>query len=194
MTVKHASSSMTNRTIFATSFGPAAIVWSGLGIRGLRLPDRKPGDVEGALRRRFSDAVERLPPADMQRVIDGVIHYFRGDRVDFANVLLELDEPDPFFDQVYRVVRGLRWGETTSYGAIATLLSAGPEGARRVGRAMARNPIPLIIPCHRVLGAGGAVGGFSAPGGAGFKAAMLGLEGVSVVTPVDAGAQAAFRF
>ena len=60
---------------------------------------------------------------------------------------------------------------------------AGPEAARDVGQAMARNPVPLIIPCHRVLAAGGKVGGFSAPGGAAAKMRMLELEGVHVGPP-----------
>ncbi|MGH8141730.1 MAG: methylated-DNA--[protein]-cysteine S-methyltransferase, partial [Steroidobacteraceae bacterium] len=59
----------------------------------------------------------------------------------------------------------------------------GPEAARDVGQAMARNPVPLIIPCHRVLAAGGKVGGFSAPGGSAAKIGMLELEGVQIGPP-----------
>nr|MBA3326527.1 MGMT family protein [Paracoccaceae bacterium] len=71
-------------------------------------------------------------------------------------------------------------------------LGAGPEAARDVGQAMARNPVALIIPCHRVLAAGGKVGGFSAPGGAAAKRRMLELEGVDLVPPPAA--QASFGF
>ena len=74
----------------------------------------------------------------------------------------------------------IKWGQTTTYGTLAGELGGGPETARDVGQAMARNPIPLIIPCHRVLAAGGKIGGFSAPGGAAAKIWMLGLEGVQV--------------
>ena len=80
--------------------------------------------------------------------------------------------------RVYAAVRRLGWGETTTYGALAKALGAGPEAARDVGQAMARNPVPLIVPCHRVLAAGGKLGGFSAPGGAAAKRRMLELEGV----------------
>jgi methylated-DNA-[protein]-cysteine S-methyltransferase len=71
-------------------------------------------------------------------------------------------------------------------------LGAGPEGARDVGQAMAENPVPLIIPCHRVLAAGGKVGGFSAPGGAAAKSRMLALEGIEL--PSAQPAQQSFRF
>ena len=77
-------------------------------------------------------------------------------------------------------MRQLGWGETATYGAIAKALDAGPEFARDVGQAMASNPVPLIIPCHRVTAANGKIGGFSAPGGSLSKARMLGLEGVEV--------------
>jgi O-6-methylguanine DNA methyltransferase len=79
--------------------------------------------------------------------------------------------------------RHVGWGHTTTYGALAMELGAGPEAARDVGQAMARNPVALIIPCHRVLAAGGKVGGFSAPGGSAAKVRMLELEGVRVEPP-----------
>ncbi|WP_447728004.1 methylated-DNA--[protein]-cysteine S-methyltransferase [Sphingomonas koreensis] len=86
----------------------------------------------------------------------------------------------PFFERVYGAVRQLGWGETATYGAIARMLDAGPEFARDVGQAMAANPLPLIIPCHRVTAANGRIGGFSAPGGSLSKARMLEIEGVEV--------------
>ncbi len=85
------------------------------------------------------------------------------------------------------------WGRTTTYGALAKEVGAGREAARVVGEAMAKNPAPLIIPCHRVLAAGGKIGGFSAPGGSKTKARMLELEGVRLGPPLEA-AQQAFRF
>ena len=87
---------------------------------------------------------------------------------------------EPFFERVYAAVRRIGWGETATYGAIARMLDAGPEFARDVGQAMAANPVPLIIPCHRVTAANGRIGGFSAPGGSLSKARMLAIEGVEV--------------
>jgi len=110
--------------------------------------------------------------------VAAVERYFRGERVDFSHSRLDLSDQDPLYRQIYQSVRGIGWGQTTTYGAVAKELGAGPEAAREVGQAMARNPVPLIIPCHRVLAAGGHVGGFSAPGGAAAKKRMLELEGV----------------
>jgi methylated-DNA-[protein]-cysteine S-methyltransferase len=75
---------------------------------------------------------------------------------------------------------------------LAKQLGAGPQAARDVGEAMAKNPVPLIIPCHRVLAAGGKIGGFSAPGGSAAKMHMLELEGVHLQAPQPA--QRAFDF
>ena len=121
-----------------------------------------------------------MPPPHVQPVIDDARRYFAGERVDFTGVPVDLGAQAPFFNRVYAAVRALGWGETATYGAIAKLLDAGPEAARAVGQAMAANPIPLIIPCHRVTAANGQIGGFSAPGGSSSKALMLGIEGVEV--------------
>ena len=86
---------------------------------------------------------------------------------------------DPFRQRLYETMRSLAWGETTTYGELAKKLgSTDWEGARDVGEAMGRNPVPVVIPCHRVLAAGGKLGGFSAHGGAKTKAKLLALEGV----------------
>ncbi|MBS0478359.1 MAG: MGMT family protein, partial [Proteobacteria bacterium] len=112
-------------------------------------------------------------------------------------VPIDLGEQSPFFARVYDAVRALGWGESTTYGAVAKQLGAGPEFARDVGQAMANNPIPLIVPCHRVLAAGGKVGGFSAPGGSVAKARMLALEGVETTAgprPPKPSGQQSFGF
>ena len=105
--------------------------------------------------------------------------YFEGEETDFSGFKLDLCGQDPFFEQIYAAARRVGWGRTMTYGTLAKELGAGPEAARDVGQAMAKNPVALIIPCHRVLAAGGKVGGFSAPGGSGAKIRMLALEGIS---------------
>ncbi len=91
----------------------------------------------------------------------------------------DLSGLDPFRRQLYETMRGLPWGRTTTYGALARTLGLTQwEGARDVGEAMGRNPVPIVIPCHRVLAAGQKLGGFSAPGGAATKSKLLALEGV----------------
>ncbi len=111
--------------------------------------------------------------------------YFDGEQIDFSDAKLDLHDQEPFFREVYNAVRQVKWGQTTTYGTVAKALGDNPEAARDVGQAMARNPVPLIIPCHRVLAAGGRVGGFSAPGGTVAKQRMLELEGVRVAAPHD---------
>lgn len=174
---------MTERfyTLFETVAGFAAIGWNAKGVISFRLPAGTAAEAERALLRRLPDArpVSSAPP-QVQAVIDDALRYFAGARVDFAQVPVDLGRQEPFFERVYAAVRALGWGETATYGAIAKLLDTGPEFARDVGQAMAANPVPLIIPCHRVTAANGRIGGFSAPGGSLSKARMLEIEGVEV--------------
>jgi methylated-DNA-[protein]-cysteine S-methyltransferase len=125
-------------------------------------------------------------------VVAAAQRYFDGERTDFSDVKLDLDGQDTFFRQIYAAARQVEWGDTTTYGTLAKELGAGPETARDVGQAMASNPVPLIIPCHRVLAAGGKIGGFSAPGGEVAKRRMLELEGVRVAPPPPT--QQSFKF
>ena len=117
---------------------------------------------------------------EVAEAVAAVRRYFEGKETDFSMFKLDLGEQDPFFERVYAAARQVGWGRTTTYGALAKELGAGPEAARDVGQAMAKNPVAPMIPCHRVLAAGGKVGGFSAPGGSAAKVRMLALEGVHV--------------
>jgi methylated-DNA-[protein]-cysteine S-methyltransferase len=168
--------------IFETAHGFAAIGWGGRGVTAFRLPASTAAEAERSLLRRLPDAVRTDPPAEIGAIVAAAQRYFAGEQVDFTAIPVDLGEQSPFFKQVYGAVRALGWGESTTYGAVAKQLGAGPEFARDVGQAMAANPIPLIVPCHRVLAAGGKVGGFSAPGGSVAKARMLALEGVETAT------------
>ena len=165
--------------VFATAYGFVAIAWRANGITNLRLPVGSPAAAERALSNRVAGAVRSAPSDEVAAVVDAAKRYFAGERVDFRGVAVDLGNPAPFFARVYALVRKLGWGETTTYGAIARDLGAGPEAARDVGQAMAANPVPLIVPCHRVLAAGGKIGGFSAPGGSDTKMRMLELEGTA---------------
>ncbi|WP_245656899.1 methylated-DNA--[protein]-cysteine S-methyltransferase [Sphingomonas asaccharolytica] len=178
--------------VFETAHGIAAIAWSGDAVTAFRLPGETARDAEWSLLRRLPDAVAGDPPPAIAAVIADAIRYFAGEPVDFDAVAIDLGEQEPFFAQVYHRVRAIGRGETMTYGAVARDLGAGPEAARAVGQAMARNPIPLIVPCHRVLAAGSRVHGFSAPGGALAKVRMLEIEGVATEPPPAA--QTAFEF
>jgi methylated-DNA-[protein]-cysteine S-methyltransferase len=178
--------------VFETAAGFCGIAWEAGGIARFALPASSAGAAERQIARRAPGAEPGTPPAEVAAVIAAVRRYFAGEPVDFRGARLAVEEPDPFTARVYAAVRALGWGETTTYGALAKALGAGPEAARDVGQAMARNPLPLLIPCHRVLAAGGRLGGFSAPGGAGTKRRMLEMEGVALAPPAPA--QAAFAF
>ena len=178
-------------SVFPTAFGFAAVAWRDEAIISLRLPMATASDAGRAILRHVAGVVEDAPPPPIATIITAIQRYFAGEAVDFASVPLDLAASSDFLTRVYAHVRGLGWGETTTYGAVARALGGGPAAAARaVGRAMATNPVPLIVPCHRVLAAGGALGGFSAPGGADTKARMLALEGAGAT----AAAQQAFAF
>jgi methylated-DNA-[protein]-cysteine S-methyltransferase len=178
--------------VFETASGFCGIAWSADGVTRFQLPTNSADATERLLLRRMSNAKAAEPPPYITGVIETVRRYFEGNEADFSDLTLDLDGQDNLFRQIYAAVRRLQWGHTTTYGALAKEIGADPRLARDVGQAMAKNPIPLIIPCHRVLAAGGKVGGFSAPGGAASKIRMLELEGVVLVSEQPAQASLGF--
>lgn len=174
---------MTRYHIFETAVGFCAIAWNELGVVRFQLPLKSAEVAERLLLRRAPDPTLGEPRAEISEAIDAAKHYFGGEETDFSRIRLDLGDKDRLFKQIYKAARRIGWGRTTTYGALAKDIAAGPEVARDVGTAMAQNPVPLIIPCHRVLAAGGKVGGFSAPGGAATKIRMLELEGVRLAPP-----------
>jgi methylated-DNA-[protein]-cysteine S-methyltransferase len=178
--------------IFETAGGWCGIAWNGVGITRFQLPASNANATERNLLRRLPGALPSTPADAVLTAVGAVRKYFAGEKIDFSDLDLDLNDQESFFKQVYAAARRVRWGQTTTYGALAKELGAGPEAARDVGQAMAKNPVALIIPCHRVLAAGGKVGGFSAPGGSASKIRMLELEGVQV-GPAPA-AQQALKF
>jgi O-6-methylguanine DNA methyltransferase len=120
----------------------------------------------------------RVPPPRIAGIIKKVQKHLHGDVQDFLDIVVDLDGAGPFARQVYEAVRKIPAGRTVTYGDLAKDMNR-PTAARAVGQALGRNPIPLIIPCHRVLAARGKAGGFSAHGGLETKEKMLGIEGVT---------------
>jgi methylated-DNA-[protein]-cysteine S-methyltransferase len=176
--------------VFDTAGGFCGIGWNAdAAVTRFHLPTSDAARAARGLARRTGDAPMAEPPAAVAEVIAGVRAYFDGARADFTAVALDPGPQEAFPAAVYAHVRRIPWGETTTYGAVARALDAGPEAARDVGQAMARDPLQLLVPCHRVLAAGGRTGGFSAPGGTDAKLRMLALEGNDI-----APAQAAFGF
>jgi methylated-DNA-[protein]-cysteine S-methyltransferase len=179
--------------VFETASGFCGLAWSASGVTRFQLPTKRAEATMRLLLRRAPGAEPGAPPREIAEAVAAVERYFSGEETDFSDVALDLSDQDAFFRQIYAAARQVGWGRTTTYGALAKALGAGPEGARDVGQAMAKNPIALIIPCHRVLAAGGKIGGFSAPGGSTAKMRMLALEGVQF-GPLPPSAQGAFEF
>jgi methylated-DNA-[protein]-cysteine S-methyltransferase len=163
--------------LFETAIGPCGIAWTDDGLTRLQLPESSRDATERRLQKRAGNTGPGLPPPPIRRAITDLQSYMIGDRVDFAAVPIDWTGVSPFHLRIYEATRALGWGETASYGEIAR--RAGPPVvARAVGQAMSRNPVPVIMPCHRVLAAGRKIGGFSAHGGAVTKERLLALEGV----------------
>ncbi|MBB3459651.1 methylated-DNA--[protein]-cysteine S-methyltransferase [Rhizobium sp. BK377] len=172
--------------IFETAGGFCGIAWSDAGVTRFQLPTKSADSTERLLLRRLPAAEPGKPTPQIMDAVAAVKRYFDGEEVDFSSIAVDLDGQDAFFRDIYAAARRVSWGRTTTYGTLAKELGAGPEAARDVGQAMAKNPVALIIPCHRVLAAGGKIGGFSAPGGSTSKLRMLELEGVHVGPPPPA--------
>jgi methylated-DNA-[protein]-cysteine S-methyltransferase len=162
--------------LFDTAIGACGIAWGERGLVGVQLPEASEARTRARMRRRFPGAPEAPPPPSVQRAIEGIVQLLQGDAIDLAAVALDMAGVPSFDRRVYEVARTIPTGATLSYGDIATRLSA-PGEARAVGQALGQNPFPLVVPCHRVLGAGGKVGGFSANGGIATKLRLLSIEG-----------------
>ncbi|MBV8240495.1 MAG: methylated-DNA--[protein]-cysteine S-methyltransferase [Hyphomicrobiales bacterium] len=161
--------------LFDTDIGPCGIAWGARGIIGVQLPEASEARTRARLVRRYPHAREAPPPAQVRRVIDGIVSLLGGQASDLSGAALDMDGLPEFDRSVYEVARGIAPGATLSYGEIAARL--GERGlARDVGQALGRNPFPIIVPCHRVLAAGGKAGGFSANGGVTTKLRLLTIE------------------
>ena len=161
---------MTTRQVtFATELGRCAIRWTEAGVAAVLLPSSR-----GPVGPDVDDEAD-VPPF-VQRAVAGMRAVLTGERADLDDVPLDDRTVDPFRREVYAATRRIPMGATRSYGEIARAIGR-PDGARDVGAALARNPTPILVPCHRVVAANGALTGFSAPGGLATKRRMLELEG-----------------
>jgi methylated-DNA-[protein]-cysteine S-methyltransferase len=162
---------------YESVWGDGSVTASAKGLIQVQLPEvGQNRGVHSGSTRTGSDLVESPLTREAARQL---CCYFSGEHIMFE---LPLDpwEWSAFAAAVYTVVRAIPYGEVRSYGAVAA--AAGHPGAARVvGRMMAVNRLPIVIPCHRVVAANGALTGYSAPGGLSFKARLLELEGAESV-------------
>jgi methylated-DNA-[protein]-cysteine S-methyltransferase len=162
--------------LFDTAIGACAVVWNGRGIAGVQLPERDVGATRERVRRRFAGALEAEAPENVTRAIAGMVALLGGEASDLGDIRVDIENLPEFSRRVYAIARSIPPGATLTYGEVAERLGD-KSLARAVGQALGENPIPLIIPCHRVLAAGGKAGGFSAPGGIVTKLRLLTIEG-----------------
>jgi len=164
-----------NYIIFNTDMGWVGILSSSAGLRRVILPHSSTREI----RQRLGDSIDQVNQAPhlFQDLMKRFILYYSGHKVNFPDKL-DLSGGTEFRRRVWEAARLIPYGETRSYGWIAEKIKQ-PEAARAVGQALGRNPLPIIVPCHRVLASGGGLGGFT--GGLEMKKRLLRLEGVTVI-------------
>jgi len=162
--------------LFDTAIGACGIAWGPRGIVGVQLPEGDAGATRERMRLRFPALPEAGPPPGVRLACAAIGALLDGEPLDLLDIELDLEGVSDFHCRVYEIARRIPPGRTRTYGDIATEL--GDKGlARAVGQALGLNPFAPVVPCHRVLAAGGKWGGFSAHGGAASKLRMLAIEG-----------------
>jgi methylated-DNA-[protein]-cysteine S-methyltransferase len=166
-------------TLFETAIGRCGIVWSERGIVAVRFPERGENAVRNRITRRFPHAHEAVPSDKIRRAIDDIVALLKGEQRDLKHIEIDLGDAPDFNRRVYEVARTISPGKTLSYGEVAERLGD-RNLARDVAQALGQNPVPIIVPCHRVMAAGRKTGGFSAPGGVQTKLKLLSIEGAQL--------------
>jgi methylated-DNA-[protein]-cysteine S-methyltransferase len=158
---------------FDTELGTCVVRWIAAGIASVRLPSARTATLP-----RLDAPVGAVVPTSIRAAIDDIVAVLAGSPRDLRSIRLDDDGVEGLRREVYAATRRIPFGSTATYGEIASAVGlTGPDAARQVGAALARNPFPIVVPCHRVLGANGKLTGFSAPGGLATKRRMLELEG-----------------
>ena len=162
-------------TLFETPIGLCGLAWNERGVVGFQLPEDDTLAMRNRMAKRFPGICESPPPQPIQSVIRDVTALLQGDARDLSTVPVDMDGVPDFDRRVYELARSIPPGRVLTYGEIASRL--GIDNARAVGQALGRNPLAVIVPCHRVVAADGKLGGFSANGGATTKRRLLAIEG-----------------
>jgi methylated-DNA-[protein]-cysteine S-methyltransferase len=163
-------------TIFDTGIGRCGIAWGYAGILGVQLPEARELDTRRRLYQLYPDTREMRPPLNTEIAIEGIAALLRGEPCDLSDVTLDMTGIHAFNQRVYEFTRRIPRGETRTYGEVAASLRL--SGAvHSVAQAIARNPFVIIVPCHRVLEAGGYADKISPHGGAISKRRLLSIEG-----------------
>jgi methylated-DNA-[protein]-cysteine S-methyltransferase len=161
--------------VFQTDAGWMSVLGSATGLRHITLPHKTEREVYERLGDRLDKAV--LSPDRFEDLVGQFRAYISGHHVDFPDKL-DFSRATSFQRAVWQAARGIPYGQTRSYGWLAGQIGK-PEAARAVGQALGKNPLPIIIPCHRVLAGDGGLGGFT--GGLEMKQYLLSLENASLI-------------
>jgi methylated-DNA-[protein]-cysteine S-methyltransferase len=163
-------------TIFDTAIGRCAIVWDEAGIVGVQLPEAREIDTRRRLFQLYPEARESKPPLNSEAAIEGMLALLRGSAADFSDVTLDMRGIHGFDQRVYQITQRILRGETLTYSDVAARIGS-PSATRSVALALARNPFVIIVPCHRVLEAGGYADRMSPHAGLISKRRLLSIEG-----------------
>ena len=171
------------QTLFPTAIGTCGLAWEGDLLSGFQLPEESSELTERQLAAKSHSQGANVPrPEWVRTLISRIQAHLEGKPHDFADVPLDWSRVSDFQQAVYRHTVDIKPGHKKSYGQIAHQMALGPEAARAVGVALATNPWPLIVPCHRIVSASGKMTGFSAPGGVLTKTRLLALEGSELIS------------
>jgi methylated-DNA-[protein]-cysteine S-methyltransferase len=168
-------------TIFDTGIGRCGIAWGDYGILGVQLPEAREIETRRRLFRLYPDAREMRPPLTVEFAIEGIVALLRGEVSDLSEVTLDMTGIHAFYQRVYQFTRTIPRGETRTYSEVADSLRL-TSAAHSVAQAIAQNPFVIIVPCHRVLEAGGYADKISPHGGAISKRRLLSIEGARGAT------------
>ncbi|MDQ7823523.1 MAG: methylated-DNA--[protein]-cysteine S-methyltransferase [Candidatus Eremiobacteraeota bacterium] len=165
--------------LIETDIGVCGLAWSPAGLVSLMLPGADPREVAGDLARAAAITSLQDAPQWINRAVTAIRTLLSTGKTDFTGIPLDLAGVPPFHRKVYQRLKKVPPGTVITYSQLARQCG-NPRAARAVGQAMAKNPLPLVIPCHRVISSGKSPGGFSAYGGVFTKLSLLSREGVKL--------------
>jgi methylated-DNA-[protein]-cysteine S-methyltransferase len=168
-------------TIFDSGIGRCGIAWSDIGVAGVQLPEAREIETRKRLFALYPDAREMRPPVTVEMAIEGIVALLRGEASDLSDTTLDMTGIHAFNARVYELTRTIPRGETRTYGEVAASLRAS-GASHSVAQAIARNPFMIIVPCHRVLEAGGYADRISPNGGTISKRRLLSIEGAHPIS------------
>ena len=170
------NSTVSHYASWPTAWGPVGAAGCDEGLVRFILPHYLPDQIDEVLAWEYPKAVKSDEP--FEELIELTRAYFNAKPSDFTDIKCSLPSETTFTGKALRALREVPFGSTVSYRDLAMKIHL-PDSARAIATAMGKNPIPLIVPCHRVIYSSGKLGGFSAEGGTALKQKMLDLEAKS---------------